>query len=46
MKPAAASQANNINSFQLILQPDASQTVPSTLEIDNIEIVYRVKGVK
>ena len=46
MKPAAASQANNINSFQLILQPDGSQTVPSTLEIDNIEIVYRVKSVR
>jgi len=28
------------------LQPDGSQTVPSTLEIDNIEIVYRVKSVR
>ena len=46
MKPATSSQANNINSFQLILQPDGSQTVPSTLEIDNIEIVYRVKSVR
>ena len=46
MKPATSSQANNINSIQLLFNTDSSQSVPSTLEIDNIEIVYRVKGVR
>jgi len=46
MKPSTSSHANNINSFQLVFAPDGSQTVPSTLEIDNIEIVYRAKSVR
>lgn len=46
MKPSTSSHANNINSFQLAFAPDSGQTVPSTLEIDNIEIVYRVKSVR
>ena len=46
MKPSTSSHANNINSFQLVFAPDSGQTVPSGLEIDNIEIVYRVKSVR
>ena len=46
MKPSTSSHANNINSFQLAFAPDSGETVPSTLEIDNIEIVYRVKSVR
>mgnify|MGYP003645522746 CR=1 FL=1 len=46
MKPATSSQANNINSFQLILAPDSGQSAHDTFEIDNIEIVYRTKGIR
>ena len=46
MKPATSSQANNINSIQLILAPDSGQSAHSTFEIDNIEIVYRTKGIR
>jgi len=46
MKPTTSSEANNINSIQLLFNTDSSQSVPSTLEIDNIEIVYRIKSVR
>ena len=46
MKPTTSSHANNINSFQLVFVADTGQAVPSTLEIDNIEIVYRVKSAR
>ena len=46
MKPTTSSHANNINSFQLVFAADVSGAVPSTLEIDNIEIVYRVKSAR
>ena len=46
MKPAQSMQANNINSIQLLFYADTGQTVPSSLEIDNIEIIYRVKGIR
>ena len=44
LKPKTSSQANNINSFSLQLTTDAS--VPSTFQINDITIVYRIKNVK
>ena len=46
MKPTTSSHANNINSFQLVFAADIGGDVHSTLEIDNIEIVYRAKSVR
>ena len=42
LKPATASEANNIESFQLYLCGYAE----ANFEINNIEIIYRVKGIK
>ena len=44
LKPNTSSQANNIYSFALQFTDDGS--VPSTFEINDITIVYRLKNVK
>ena len=44
LKPSTSSQANNIKSFALRFSCDGA--VPSGFEINDISIVYRVKGIK
>jgi hypothetical protein len=44
LKPSTSSQANNIYSFALKFTTDG--TVPSTFEINDITIVYRMKNIR
>ena len=47
LKPNTSSEANNVNSFALqIISKDDGSNVPSSFEINDITIVYRIKNVK
>lgn len=47
LKPDVSSESNNIFSFRLRFQVDASSgSVPASFEINDISIVYRMKSVK
>lgn len=47
LKPNTSSEANNINSFALqIISKGGGTNVPSSFEINDITIVYRIKNVK
>ena len=47
LKPDNSSEANNVFSFRLRFQIDASSgTVPAGFEINDITIIYRLKNVR
>tara|TARA_R100001510_G_C7656322_1_gene216191 strand:+ start:1178 stop:3871 length:2694 start_codon:yes stop_codon:yes gene_type:complete len=47
LKPNTSSEANNVNSFALqIISEGGGASVPSSFEINDITIVYRIKNVK